>query len=411
MSKRIRLQLALAALLVASALVNRAQLGPWSVGAMVAFGLLNIFLAPPGTAVVRAPVIAICLAALWWYGPAVAVLLGAAAFLWPAAFGVAWILGQLPRTETRAAAEAADAAPEMRPRLTLAAIIAAAMVASVWYRAIVEHGVQQTAALFIGLPAVLAIVIVVFVSPRSAVGVACKAVTVGLLVSVLFLGEGFLCVIFAAPLFYAVAIAVATAIDRTRRDPRTTMSSSLLLLLLAPMNLEGVTPMTTIERTSTVSASKIVHASSERVAASVLAPPQFERGRPRPAFLRLGFPTPVHSRIERQGSATRWVVQIRGGEMLLNGMEHRTGDLVLDLEEARPALVRWRVRSDTSHMTHFLTFRASTVQWQPIDAHTTRVTWTIDYERGLDPAWYFGPMERYATWLAARYLIDTVAAP
>jgi hypothetical protein len=105
------------------------------------------------------------------------------------------------------------------------------------------------------------------------------------------------------------------------------------------------------------------------------------------------------------------VVEMRGGEMLLNGIEQRTGDLVLDLEEARPGLARWRVVSDTSHMTHFLLFRESTVQWEAIDRQSTRVTWTIRYDRRLDPAWYFGPMERYATRLAARYLIDAVATP
>ena len=42
---------------------------------------------------------------------------------------------------------------------------------------------------------------------------------------------------------------------------------------------------------------------------------------------------------------------------------------------------------------------------------TTRVTWTLRYRRGLDPAWYFGPMEQYAARLAAGYLIDTVATP
>jgi hypothetical protein len=44
------------------------------------------------------------------------------------------------------------------------------------------------------------------------------------------------------------------------------------------------------------------------------------------------------------------------------------------------------------------------------DTHTT-VTWTLSYERCLDPSWYFGPWERYAAQLAARYLIDAVATP
>ena len=30
---------------------------------------------------------------------------------------------------------------------------------------------------------------------------------------------------------------------------------------------------------------------------------------------------------------------------------------------------------------------------------TTQVTWSIRYRRDLDPAWYFGPMERFAVGL------------
>jgi hypothetical protein len=39
------------------------------------------------------------------------------------------------------------------------------------------------------------------------------------------------------------------------------------------------------------------------------------------------------------------------------------------------------------------------------------VRWTIRYRRDLDPAWYFGPWERYAVRLAGNYLIDNVATP
>jgi hypothetical protein len=51
------------------------------------------------------------------------------------------------------------------------------------------------------------------------------------------------------------------------------------------------------------------------------------------------------------------------------------------------------------------------VTWEPIGRDATRVTWTLRYRRDLDPAWYFGPWERYATRLAAGYLIDAVATP
>jgi hypothetical protein len=102
---------------------------------------------------------------------------------------------------------------------------------------------------------------------------------------------------------------------------------------------------------------------------------------------------------------------MRGGETRLDGQEPAPGDLVLELVEQAPHAVAWRAVSDTTHMTHFLNWRGASVEWQALDAGTTRVTWTLRYRRGLDPAWYFGPWERYAMRLAAGYLIDAVATP
>ena len=62
-------------------------------------------------------------------------------------------------------------------------------------------------------------------------------------------------------------------------------------------------------------------------------------------------------------------------------------------------------------MTHYLAWRGSTVRWTPVSARETRVEWTLHYRRSLDPAWYFGPIERFAVTLAAGYLIDSVATP
>ncbi|HJZ76144.1 MAG TPA: SRPBCC family protein [Vicinamibacterales bacterium] len=309
--------------------------------------------------------------------------------------------------------DAANDAVE-RPRtaqFALTVIVLAVAAASIAYRAVRDHGLQQTAALFIGVPVVLAVVVIFAARPRSATGVACKAVTVAMLLSVLFLWEGFLCVVMAAPLFYLVAIAISYPIDRRRERLRSrTLYSSLVVLAFAPLSLEGVTELTTFDRHAAVTATSLVHASAADVERALVEPPRFDRALPR--YLRSGFPRPVASRIERRDAGgMRWVITMRGGETFLNGTEPRTGDLTLVLEEHRPGLMRWRAASDTSHMTHFLTFRESIVSWEPVDFRTTRVTWEIRYERGLDPAWYFGPMERCATWLAAGYLIDAVATP
>jgi hypothetical protein len=283
-------------------------------------------------------------------------------------------------------------------------------VAALVFRWLVFHNLQQTSALFVGIPTLLAILVVVAVSPRSAVGVACKAVTVGLLVSLLFLGEGMLCILMSAPLFYAIAIVIALVMKVARRSEEPpVLRSCILVLVMVPMTLEGVTGLTTFNREESVTESRIVHTSADAVERVLFETPRFDRTRP--LYLRTGFPSPIATRIDRTSGATRWTIQFRGGETRLNGMEPRVGDLILELEEMRPGCIRWRAISDSSHMTHFLDWREATVQWEAIDAHTTKVTWTLNYRRGLDPAWYFGPMERYAVRLAAGYLIDSVATP
>jgi hypothetical protein len=230
-------------------------------------------------------------------------------------------------------------------------------------------------------------------------------------VSLLFLGEGVLCVAMSAPLFYAIAIAIASSMEsRPTKEPASrTLFSYVMVLTVIPMSLEGVTPFTTLNREETVAESRIIHARPAAVERALFEAPRFERVLP--LYLRAGFPSPVSTRIDQSHDRTRWVIQMRGGEMRLNGMEPRTGDLVLELEEMRPGFVRWRAVSDSSHIPHFLTWREAVVQWEAIDAQTTKVTWTLRYRRDLDPSFYFGPMERYAVQLAAGYLIDAVAAP
>ena len=303
---------------------------------------------------------------------------------------------------------AAVQAAQHRARMSLVGVIGVLAAASVAFRLMVGTGLEQTAALFIGIPALLACA-ALFIPTSTAVGVACKAVTVGMLISLVFLGEGVVCVAMSAPLFYLIAVVVGGAIEAMRRsrggESAHRTFSLLALLAIGPMSLEGVTPLTTIARDETVSETRVVHASADAVAAAIRQQPRFDRTLP--AYLGIGFPRPTFTWIDER----HWIIRMRGGEMRLDGMEPQAGNLHLQIDEQGPGRMRWRAVSDNSHMTHFLDWRSSQVEWQAIDGGTTRVTWTLSYRRGLDPAWYFGPMERYAVGLAAGYLIDAVATP
>jgi hypothetical protein len=182
-----------------------------------------------------------------------------------------------------------------------------------------------------------------------------------------------------------------------------------MLLAFVPMSLEGITPAASLDRDESISVTRTIDAPFDDVTAALLETPRFDRELP--TYLRMGFPRPLTTEIDRRGPHPRWVIRLRGGETRLNGTEPKTGGLLLELDEARPGFVHWRVLADGSHMTHFLRWRESSVRWEPAGPSATRVTWTLRYRRGLDPAWYFGPWERYAVHLAAGYLIDTVATP
>jgi|SRR5687768_5751802 len=294
---------------------------------------------------------------------------------------------------------------QKRRQQSLFILIAIVAVAAVFFRVMTTRGLEQTAVLFIGVPAILALA-AVFVPTQSAKGVACKSVTIGLLVSLIFLGEGMLCVAMSAPLFYLVALVIGAIIDTERRRAQANrVLSSIALLVFVPMSLEGAFPAMTIDRYTEVTESATVAASAAEVAAALVSAPRFDRALPRP--LTFGLPRPLA--VESHGHVLR--VEMRGGETRVNGREPRTGTLLLTREQQASRSVTWRAVSDDSHMRHFLSWQSSEVAWEPIGEHTTRVTWTIRYRRDLDPAWYFGPMERFAVRLAARYLIESVATP
>jgi hypothetical protein len=407
MLDRLWVRLALVGALLVAAVISSPPEGNvwWIIGAVV-FGIFNVLVTPPGTQWARLLSIVATFAALIAGGGPLLLLI--AWLLWPPAYMASWSIARQseePPPPTNGEEVFTQA------RISVAGMIIALSIASIAYRLLFTHGLQQTAALFIGIPALLAVLVVFTTSPRSAAGVACKAVTIGLLVSMLLLNEGVLCVVMSAPLFYAVGIGIGAMIGAASdtQQPRHSLRSYLILLPFIPMTLEGVTDLTTVNREEIVVRSKVVAASSEAVERALQSSPRFDRLRP--MYLRAGFPSPVSTWIDRSGANPRWVIQLRGGETRLDGIEARTGDLILELADARPGIVRWRAITDTSHMTHFLNWQEATVQWEPAGPAMTRVTWTLKYRRGLDPAWYFGPWERYAVGLAADYLIDSVATP
>ncbi|HEV3042201.1 MAG TPA: hypothetical protein VHA33_30860 [Candidatus Angelobacter sp.] len=87
-------------------------------------------------------------------------------------------------------------------------LVSGIAVAGIAYRLVLGMRLEQTALLFIGIPSILAILVAATPRAKSVTGAIMKAITIALLLSGPFLGEGFICIIMAAPLFYLVGAIV-----------------------------------------------------------------------------------------------------------------------------------------------------------------------------------------------------------
>jgi hypothetical protein len=123
-----------------------------------------------------------------------------------------------------------------------------------------------------------------------------------------------------------------------------------------------------------------------------------------PAWIRI-FPRPLKA----------WGSGLKVGDMrtiTFAGAEGQApGDLRVVVTARAPGLVCTQAVSDGSKLTQWASWRTSEVRWRALDAGRTEVTWRITFERQLDPAWYFVPLERVAVHEAAAYMIAANATP
>jgi hypothetical protein len=283
----------------------------------------------------------------------------------------------------------------------LVALIVAFTLASILYRVLMHRNLGHSAAMFVGIPAVLAIVLALAPKAGTATGGILKGITLALLIPAPLLGEGYVCILFAAPLFYIVGILVGVAVDWNRKKINQTLSCVALLAL--PMCLEGVVPQLTVDRNQTAEVTKVVNTSEDKVETSLSLSPRVNTALPR--YLRIGFPRPLEAHGEGLSTGATRTIHFAGAE------GDPPGDLIMRVAEHRPGYVRFETISDASKLTQWVRWDSSEVSWKRIDATHTEVTWKINFEREVDPAWYFTLWERAAVHEGAKYLIAANAAP
>ena len=307
--------------------------------------------------------------------------------------------------------------------------VTAAQKAAVWlilvlaattaaYRVVYATGVQQTAALYVGVPAVLAIGLALLPRSGSATGMLLRGSALALLMAGIVLPEGLLCLAFAFPLVAIVAIFVGAPIDwarhrRRRRQGPTLMAVSLPLVLLSLEGLAG----SPIDPRDSATAAVTVDATPAEVAAALAAPPTFDEDLP--TFLRLGWNRPIEARGAGTAVGDHRTITFTGGThddhpLRLFGLTgaastHHRAEMHLTVVESAPGRVVFAVDHDGTMVSRWADLDRAVVAWEPAGGRT-RVSWRLEYERLIYPSFYFGPLQHYAMDQAAAYLLDTAVA-
>lgn len=295
-----------------------------------------------------------------------------------------------------------------RARWTLAAFLLAAFAGLLALRVNRWGGLDQTSLFYVGLPAVIALIVVFTVRARSATGVAMAVTTVGLALAAALLGEGTVCLVIAAPLLYGIAGLVAWTAKSFGAGGRGGRHALLGVPVLFALALEGVAGTTLLPRADQGEGSVLIDAEPEQVAAALAAPPPYAA--PDALFLRaVPFPHPVRATGEGLGTGDVRVVDFTPRRVLRIGSEPTPRDLELEVAESESDADGGRVVFDVVRDTTFanwMDMRRAEAVWSR-EGDGTRLTWTIEYERTYEPSWYFGPVQSYTTDLAADYLATT----
>src|SRR4051794_2216257 len=126
-------------------------------------------------------------------------------------------------------------------QLRLIAFVVALAGAGIAYRLVYTTGAYRSAALYVGVPAVLAIGITFVPSRGSATATVLKGSLLAILIAGVVLPEGLICLALATPFVLGVATVVGVAVDVTRERGGTRRTGLLIVgLPLLLLSGEGV---------------------------------------------------------------------------------------------------------------------------------------------------------------------------
>ncbi|MCP4523516.1 MAG: hypothetical protein GY828_04830 [Candidatus Gracilibacteria bacterium] len=280
---------------------------------------------------------------------------------------------------------------ESKTKLYMVVVIL--VIVSIAFRLTNDIGLEQSSILFIGLPALITVLVIRFSKrPKRLYGMMARVVTLFLLMSSILFGEGVPCIILASPLFYGVGALIIWIYNMTNKSNKMYSYAAIpiiLLLVSDPQKFQS-SEVHKVSTTIKVDGVKSLSVFNEK--------PDFMKNYPL-YFKRIGFPKPVDIRTNGLEVGDSISIDFLSDT---RGM----GTLSLRVHEVNQNKIIFDIPHDDTHIHHWLTWKKVVVELSPKEGNT-EITWTSEFTCDLGPSWYFLPIEKYTVDVMNEHLINT----
>ena len=281
------------------------------------------------------------------------------------------------------------------------------VIVSIAMNLILRSNISGSAILYVGIPTVVAGLLLLTGNKPEGQSLGKQFIRIVkysliiMLASSAILFEGFLCVVMFMPIYFGIILIVfliRLAYEKSKSRSRLHLHILPAILVLAA--LEGTHPDLSFNRYNEVTSAKIVNLSISQIKQNLIKPVKLDQNRH--WFLTL-FPMPYQFDAKSLTEGEVHTVHYRYHRWFVTNTHE--GFTKMKVAEASDQRIRMQIIEDTSYTANYINAHGTEINLTPVDANTTEVTLTVKYERLLDPAWYFDPLQRYATGLLGKYLI------
>jgi hypothetical protein len=219
----------------------------------------------------------------------------------------------------------------------------------------------------------------------------------------LLVGEGFVCIAFFAPIYLIVITAsyLISSVTDTHNNGRNNKYSLAVPVIVLVMSLEGTTASLSLPRDTFVEVNRSTTLSIDQIKENLAKP--FDLNKKRHWMISI-FPMPYHIEAGSLNAGDIHTVYTRYHRWFVTNTHEGQSEILIESVSANR--VKTRVLSDTSYFSTYLKGSGTEISLLPNNRGGTDITLRIEYQRKLDPAWYFHPLQKFGVSKMGELIID-----